>query len=798
MKISLNWLKEYINIPVTPKELAEHMTMLGLEIESIEEPGKEIQNVFVGKILDIQPHPQADKLVVCKTDIGRGEPLQIICGAKNMKVGDKVPTAIDGALLPGGFKITARKMRGVESQGMMCSGAELKVEEDSEGLLILNPDTPIGEDIRKILGLDDVIFEIEITPNRGDWASYLGLARELSAYYNVPVTLPDIKITEIEATADSVSSVTIECPDLCPRYAGRVIQNVKIAPSPDWLARKLLSAGQRPINNVVDITNFVLLETGHPLHAFDFNKLEENRIVVRLAKENETIRTLDGELRTLTTSQMVIADANKPQALAGIMGGADSEVDENTKNVFLESAYFNPISIRRTARVHNLLTEAAQHFQRGADPEMVIWAINRATSLIQQLAGGDVLKGILDEYPQKVEQKTVKLRYARTNKRIGLNIDKDYQKKVLINLGFATKQETNDDIEFMVPTWRHDVSLEEDLIEEIARFYGYDKIPNTLPKIRQQTNVIFDTSFKKIHRIRTLLVNKGLIECYSWTFSNPEIMVQLKFPESYLNMVTLQNPLSKNVSTMRTSIIPNLIMTAQKNHLLDTISIFEIGPVFIPDDKKELPDEPQKLGILLSGFAHPRLWCYSNRRKFDFFDLKGLIEDIFNDLSVSFRIEKGNLPFLHPGQSMKLTCQNKEVGIAGKINPKMARDFDIDENTYICELDLNQIMSITPKSNVYKTISEFPTTTRDLAILIDRSIPVAEIFTSLKSVGEGILQKIELFDVYTGEQVPKDKKSIALGFTFCSLEKTLTDEEINSVMNTIMEKLQSKFKAQIR
>lgn len=797
MKISLNWLKEYCDFPVSAKELAEQMTMLGLEIESIEEPGKEIKNVFVGKILDIQPHPQADKLVVCKTDIGQGEPLQIICGAKNMKVGDKVPTAIDGATLPGGFRITKRKMRGIESFGMMCSGAELKVEEDSEGLLILHPDTPIGEDIKKVLGLDDVVFEIEITPNRGDWASYIGLARELSAYYNVPITLPHIKFSEIQKTVSSVSSVTIECPEYCPRYAGRIIQNVRVAPSPDWLVRKLLSAGQRPINNIVDITNFVLLETGHPLHAFDFDKLNENRIVVRLAKEKEEIRTLDGELRTLNTGQMVIADATKPQALAGIMGGADSEVDNNTINIFLESAYFDPVSVRKTARAHNLLTEAAQHFQRGADPEMVIWAINRATALIQELAGGEVLQGILDEYPIKVQKKTVKLRYQRTTKRIGVNIEKKFQKSILIKLGFSVKDENENEVDFFVPSWRHDVTLEEDLIEEIARFYGYDNIPDTLPKVRQSC-VIFDTFFKKTHTIRTLLAHKGLTECYSWTFSNPEIMQQLNFPKNYLNMVVLQNPLSKNLSTMRTSIIPNLLATAQKNHLEDTISIFEIGPVFIPDDKNILPNELQKLGILISGYSSPRLWCYNDRKQYDFFDLKGIVEDILNILSIPFRIERSEFPLFHPGQSLKILSQNIELGFIGKVNPKIAHELDINENTYIGELNLNLLFNIPVKRKVYKTISDFPSTSRDLAILVDKSLPIADIFSSLKTVGEGILQKVELFDVYTGEQVPENKKSIALGFTFCSEEKTLTDTEIDSVMNEIINKLQKQFNAQIR
>ncbi len=428
---------------------------------------------------------------------------------------------------------------------------------------------------------------------------------------------------------------------------------------------------------------------------------------------------------------------------------------------------------------------------------MVLWAINRATALIQELAGGEVLQGILDEYPKKIERKSVKLRYERTEKRIGVNIEKDFQKSILTKLGFDIKDENENKANFIVPTWRHDVSLEEDLIEEIARFYGYDKVPNTLPKIRQ-SGAIFDNSFKKIHSIRTFLVHKGLTECYSWTFSNPEIMQQLKFPENYLNMVVLQNPLSKNLSTMRTSIIPNLIITAQKNHLEDTISIFEIGPVFIPDSEEILPKEPQKMGILLSGYANPRLWCYSEHKRYDFFDLKGIVEDIMNMLSITYRIERSEFPLFHSGQALKITNQNKELGICGKINPKIAHEFEINENTFIAELNLNDLLNIPVKKKVYKTISEFPSTSRDLAILVDLTLPVAEIFSSLKTIGEGILQKIEIFDVYIGEQVPKDKKSVALGFTFCSLEKTLTDTEIDAIMNEIINRLQKQFNAQIR
>ncbi|MCX8065366.1 MAG: phenylalanine--tRNA ligase subunit beta [Candidatus Hydrogenedentes bacterium] len=797
MKISYNWLKEYCDIPVSPKELAEKLTMLGLEIESIHEPGKNIDNVVVGKILEINPHPQADKLVVCKTDIGKGEPLQIICGAKNMKVGDKVPTALDGATLPGGIKITRRKMRGVESFGMMCSPAELGVADDAEGLMILDPSTPIGLDIREVLGLNDVIFEIEITPNRGDWASYIGLAREICAYYNLPLKIPSFQFFEDDEEAISISNVTIECPELCPRYAGRVIKGVKVAPSPEWLERKLVSAGQRPINNVVDITNFVLLECGHPLHAFDLNKLNEKRIVVRLARLGETIRTLYGEIRELKPDQMVIADGQIPQALAGIMGGADSEVDNNTIDVFLESAYFNPVSIRRTAKAHSLLTEAAQHFQRGADPNIVIWAINRATSLIQRIAGGRVLKGVIDVYPVKMESKIVKLRYERTKKRLGVDVEKQYQKSILTNLGFSIKRETNTEVEVQVPSWRHDVSLEEDLIEEIARFYGYDRIPHTLPKVRQ-TEVTFDTTFKKLHNIRSFLVNKGLTECFSWTFSNPEIVEELGFPESFLKMVEIQNPLSKNLRTMRTSIIPNILSIAQKNHLEDRLAIFEIGPVFLPNPTDILPDEPQRLCLLLMGYAQPRLWCYQDRKFFDFFDLKGLCEELLDEISVSYKIEKTDFPILHKGQSLKLVVKNEIAGYLGKLNPKISHKLEISENTFIAELYLDKLLASTPKRKIYKEVSEYPSTSRDLAILVDETVDYADIITSLKPIGERVLRKIDVFDVYKGSQVPKGKKSIALSFNFCSNEKTLTDEEINSLMETIINTLTKKFNAQIR
>ncbi|MDQ1256214.1 MAG: phenylalanyl-tRNA synthetase beta chain, partial [Candidatus Hydrogenedentes bacterium] len=413
MRISLNWLKEYVDIPVGVDELAHQLTMLGIEIEAIERPWAEITKIFTGKLLSIEPHPSADKLVVCKTDVGQAEPLQIVCGATNMKAGDIVPTAIVGATLPGGFNIAPRKMRGIESQGMMCSSRELAIGDDHDGLLILAPETPIGADFIALAGLDDTILEVEITPNRGDCASMIGVARELAALYGTAYRIPETPLTEGAQKAADLSRVTIEDADLCPRYIGRVLPSVQIKKSPLWMARRLIAAGQRPINNVVDITNYVLLETGHPLHAFDYGLLAENRIVVRRARAGESIVTIDGDTHPLKPEMLVIADAERPVAVAGVMGGKESEVGEGTARVFLESAFFDPISIRRTSRALGIQSEAAAHFQRGADPEMALYAINRTASLMQQFANAEIAQGLLDEYPKPLPRKEVTLRYDR-------------------------------------------------------------------------------------------------------------------------------------------------------------------------------------------------------------------------------------------------------------------------------------------------------------------------------------------------------------------------------------------------
>ena len=465
MRVSLRWLRDYVDVDLTVDELAEQLTMLGLEIEKIERMGDDIKGVVVGKILTTDPHPDADKLTVCTTDVGQAAPLQIVCGAKNMKPGDYVPTATVGGALPGGFEIGKRKMRGIESFGMMCSARELGLGEDHAGLLILEGTPPLGEDIRTTLGLDDAIMEIEITPNRGDWAAMIGVARELAALFSSSYRKPGVQVRENGTPSSSISSVTIENPDLCPRYMGRVLKNVKLGPSPEWLARRLVAAGQRPINNIVDITNYVLLETGQPLHAFDFDKLAENRIVVRTARAGETIKTIDGEVRPLTPAMLVIADANNPVAVAGVMGGFDSEVGEGSTSILLESAYFAPASVRSTARALGMTTEASQHFQRGADMAMVEYAIERAAALMQEIAGAEVCAGVMDEYPGPKTMPEVRLRYERAELLLGTCIGPTFQKGALERLGFDVIADDEQGCTVRVPSWRHDVSIEADLIE---------------------------------------------------------------------------------------------------------------------------------------------------------------------------------------------------------------------------------------------------------------------------------------------------------------------------------------------
>lgn len=797
MKISLNWLKELVPVEVDAGELAQRLTMLGLEIEAITEPGKDINEIYVGRILEIEPHPDADKLVVCKTDIGRDEPLQIVCGATNMKPGDIVPTAIDGATLPGGFKIGSRKMRGIQSCGMMCSARELGLGEDHSGLMILDPEAPIGQDIRPVLGLDDVIFEIEVTPNRGDWAGMIGVARELSAYYGLPLRLPEIKIEESGEAAASLSSVTIEDPELCPRYTGRIVRNAVIKPSPPWLCARLAAAGLRPISNVVDITNYILLETGQPLHAFDYEKLAENRVVARRARTGETITTLDGEQRTLSEDMLVIADANAPQAVAGVMGGADSEVDENTRHVFLESAYFNPRSIRSTARKLGLVTEAAQNFQRGADADMAVYALNRAAMLMQNLADGEVAPGILDKYPNPQDRGKVRLRFARTDALLGVAVDPSRQTSILEGLGFKTLDKETAQCTFSVPGWRHDVAHEADLIEEVARHYGYDNIPVTMPPIRQSEQV-FAPQDRIVREFRHFLAAQGLTEVLNWSFGGRDNEQRAAALPDDASMVMLENPLSENYNGMRTTLLPALYATAAYNQKRGarSIAIFEIGPVYHAAGDQELPKEPMHLAILLSGVTAGD-WS-EPERLFDFYDIKGRLECAGNFFRREPGLETLNHDAFQSGQCAAVRLRKKALGYIGKIAAPVARAFELSENTYALEMDLEPFLTHPLPPAQFEDIPQYPPSLRDLAVVVDNFLPAEQIVKSVKSAGGTLLKRVDIFDVYRGKPLPENKKSVALSLVFQSQDRTLTDKDTQKTLERIISALTRDCGAELR
>jgi phenylalanyl-tRNA synthetase beta chain len=753
--------------------------------------------VYVGQILSIERHPDADKIVVCQTDVGGEQPLQICCGATNMQVGDKVPTAVDGATLPGDFKIANRKMRGVESQGMMCSARELGVGDGHAGLLILPADVPVGADIRGVLGLDDVVFEIEVTPNRADWASMIGVARELAAKLGAALRLPAVSLVESERDITEVTSVTVEDSLRCRRYLGRVIEGVSIMDSPEWLAARLRAAGQRPINNVVDVTNLVLLETGQPLHAFDLDKMQEQLVVVRTATAGEKIRTLDGEERSLDEEMLVIADAERPQCVAGVMGGAESEVATGTTRIFLESAWFQPQAVRRASRKLNLISESSQRFQRGADPDMAAWAIDRAAQLIQAVAGGEILRGVIDVYPEPFTPVEVTLRYERANALLGSNLSLDRQRAHLEALGFELLSADDAASRYRVPLRRNDVSREADLIEEIARVEGFDNLPNTLPRVRAMSRVMAPGE-KPLAALRHRLVDAGLTEIRNWSFVSVDAMrrAQLDLP-----LVMLENPLSEKQAAMRPSLLPAMLESAayNLNRGAQRVALFEVAPVYFPaEEEDELPIQRQQLGVILAGGRLGLHWSSGESPAVDFFDIKGIAEHVAGLHVTPVTFAESSLPCLQAGQAVDVLLDGQKRGSLGKLDAAVARSFDIERPVFVMFLDIDDLLAREQIPAQAREISAFPASVRDIAVLVDANLPAAELTRSAMASGGGLLQQAEVFDIYAGKNLPEGKKSVALRLTFQSFEATLTDKKVGKAYDKIVKTLEHQFQATLR
>ncbi len=794
MKVPMSWFNDYTDVNgITPREYSEALTMTGSKVETVENMGKDIQNVVTGKVLEITEHPDSDHMVICKVDVG-DEVLQIVTGAPNVKVGQIVPTAKNDSYLPGGVHIKKGKLRGVESFGMLCSHDELGLSESDlswtpeYGILVLPEDTEVGIDIKDVFGLNEEVVEFEITSNRPDCFSVIGLARETAATFKKPFSVHKPKFTENNENISDSISVTVENPDKCLRYSAKMIKNVKIGPSPAWMVHRLKAAGIRSINNIVDITNYLLLEYGQPMHAFDLRHLSGGKIIVRDAKDGEIIKTLDEQNRELNHNDLVIADAEKAVAIAGVMGGFNSEIEEDTTTVIFESATFDASSIRLTAQKAGLRTEASSRYEKGLDPNNTIPAVERACELVEMLGCGEVVGGLIDVVGNTKSLTTLPFRPEKINAFLGTNISVKEMTEYLTAIEFKVDL---DKMEVTAPSFRPDIEAEADVAEEVARFYGYDKIPTTL--ISGEATKGYYTPqqiFKK--NVESLLTAQGMNEIFTFTFTSPVQFDKLSLPsDSELrNALKIRNPLGEDTSIMRTTTLATMLETLSYNynHKNDAVSLFEISKIFIPIEGQQLPDEPEKLSIGMY------------RKGMDFFDIKGALEAIFESLNmhgVEFKALADH-PSFHPGRTAQILANGTVIGVVGEAHPQVTDNFEIGVPCYLAELDIAEMFKCVDSNVKFKALPKFPAAERDIAVLVDKSVPVGDLESTMIKASGALLDSIKLFDVYEGDRIPEGKKSVAFAIAFRAPDHSLTADEINKVFNKILKDLEYKNNAQLR
>ena len=803
MIVTYNWIKEFVDCDLPSEELSHLLTMLGLEVERMELIGGGMDCVVVAQVVEKLQHPNADKLSLCRVDNGQ-EILSIVCGAQNFQAGDKVALAQIGAELPGDFKIKRSKIRGEESCGMLCSEKELGLSLESAGIMILPESFQLGTPLFDALGIKDTVFELGLTPNRADCLSVVGVAREIAAKLDKKVHYPGLEVVETGAPIESITSVTIDSPELCPRYTARHISGCTLAPSPAWLVGRLRAAGIRSINNVVDVTNYVLLEYGHPLHAFDFRLLAGGRIVVAAAGPAESFVTLDGQERLLTTSDLTIRDDEKAVALAGVMGGGNSEIGQDTTDVLLESAYFDPSAIRRTSKRLGIHTESSHRFERGTDVAGLTRALDRAASLIAELSGGSIAKGVIDVYPKPIEPRVISARLARINAVSGLNLGAAQVRDIFERLEFEVSQTEAETFQVRVPLFRVDIEREIDLIEEVVRLNGFEKVPTTLPRAAVLSDLPSDAR-KLAVRLKDLLVSQGLSEVINYSFVAPSSCDRILLPADDFRShgVKLMNPISDELSVMRTTLLPGLLETAVKNISFRTLNlrIFEMRRIYIPNaaNEHELPDEPLYLSALLTGKRDPEGWNQP-KGEIDFFDVKGIVENVLIDLNVgevSYSTERLD-PYYHPGKSCRILCGTELLGSFGELHPTVQENYGIAATLYYLELNFEALIGSRKKQPMAQVPSRFPSTFRDSAMLLPREIAAAEVIACVQGVNSSELEGVELFDLYTGGNIPAGEKSIAIRVRYGSRERTLTDDEVTLLHQRVMDALKKKLNASFR
>ncbi|MGI5824675.1 MAG: phenylalanine--tRNA ligase subunit beta [Bacillota bacterium] len=814
MLVSYKWLQEYVDINVDPQTLGEKLTMAGICVDLVTEPWKDIYNIKCGKIKSIDKHPDADKLVVCHIYMGpdykdfldENGLLQIVTGAKNVKAGDTVPVAIHGSAVAGG-KIKKSKLRGVPSYGMLCSKDELLIEknpDDEDGIWILPDEIEAGTDIIKEFMLDDAVLDIDLTPNRSDCLSIINVAREVSAVLGTDLHLPQAEITETAEKVEDLAKITVIDQDLCPRYTGRVIKNIKKGQSPYWMQHYLQTAGLRPISNVVDVSNFVMLEMGQPLHTFDYDKLDNHEIIVRRAKAGEEIVTLDEIERKLPAETLLICDAEKPVCVAGVMGGLNSEITAETKNILLESAVFNHVSIRHTGKNLGLHSEAALRYEKGVDITKCCDVAKRATQLLCDICGGEAVSGIIDTLDHEIPERKVIMRPARVNHVLGTDFKAEDMVRVLKALKFELHQIEDDPVygttyEIPVPSFRADITEEVDMVEEVVRMLGFDHVPVHLP-YGEMTEGKLTAGQKFNDDIINSVVGLGANQILTYSFMNPKEWdkMHLSADDTLRQNVEIMNPLNEDQKVMRTSLIPGMLKVTAKNHSRrnNDLLLFEKASVYIPTDG-DLPQEDTCLGIIATGKGSDN-WL-GEGEEYDFFYIKGLWEALAAKFGVKWSVKPINdILYLHPGRAAEIFADGETIGFLGEIHPLVAKEYDLNNKATVMQINLDKMFTHIKHLPVYESLTKFPASTRDIAFTVKKDISVGDIEDVIRAEGGKYLTDVYLFDVYEGVQIGKENKSLAYSMTFLCRERTITDDEVNAAFQNILDNLESKFDAKLR
>lgn len=807
MLVSLNWLKKYVDLgDITPEALADKISKTGIEVESIMHIAEQSTNVVVGYVDSCEQHPNADKLNLCQVDVG-DEQLQIICGAPNIAQGQKIAVAKPGAVLPGNFKIKKAKLRGVESQGMICSLQELGVEEAyvpkdiADGIFVFPTDVEVGADVASYLNLDDAILELGLTPNRSDALSMLGVAYEVAAILNVPVQLPDVSVPTIEEEVTKHISVSVEAPEANPYYGAFLIKDIQVGPSPLWMRNYLMAAGIRPINNVVDITNYVLLEYGQPLHAFDFDKFNSNQVVVRQANEKETIVTLDDQTRHLKPEHLVITNGKEATALAGVMGGANSEVTESTTTVLLEAAYFDGKTVRIAAKDHQLRSESSTRFEKGVDPNRVEKAGLRACQLLAEYANGTVLSGIATFDQLDKSEKQVTITTSRINDRLGTTITDHDISIILERLGFPFEQ-SGETFVVNIPTRRQDITIFEDMLEEVARIYGYDNLPYTLPKGGQQAGRL--SAVQKLKRqVKQYFEGAGLMEAITYSLTTKErakLLVSPEIKEKAVTPVRLSMPMSEEHSTLRISILPEMLASLSYNvaRKQQNLGYYEVGSVFVSEETEvtKQPDEKLRASGAITGKWVTHAW-QQEVKEADFFLLKGIVEGLFERLELTATYKQAVIEDLHPGRTAQIIVNHVPVGFIGQVHPRLQKAFDL-KDTYVFDLDLDYLFAIHNDEPSFTKIPRYPTVSRDIALVVSDQVAAGAIEETIKAEAGELLKDVHVFDLYQGENLPEGKKSLAFNLLYSHPDRTLTDEEVETSYQAILAAVKTNHDAELR